>query len=66
MDIHSDVSASSRYAKHIFQAVQKRKQKNINIIQIIRVTLFIHDFFLFQFAKCIICNVAFYDPTLLN
>lgn len=27
MDIHSDVSASSRYAKHIFQAVQKKKQK---------------------------------------
>lgn len=27
MDIHSDVSASSRYAKHIFWAVQKKKQQ---------------------------------------
>lgn len=65
MDIHSDISASSIYAKHIFQAVQKKKQKEHKYPDYQLLYLFM-TFFLLNFAKCIICNVAFYDPTHLN
>ena len=30
MDTHSDVSSSSRYAKHILQILQKKKQKTLS------------------------------------
>lgn len=46
MDTHSDVSASSRYARHILQTLQKKKQKNV--IQDIRVIVLICDFFFFN------------------